>query len=148
MTRDDWTVRRDASARPEDSYALCAETPPPQLITGIWQFNRREFFACHETLERLWLAECAPVRDLYQGILQIGVAFYHLLRGNYRGAHVSLRRGITRLRPLPPVCRGVQVARLVEDAEAAHAALVARGAAGLARFDLELIPTIDIAPSA
>ena len=38
----------------------CAEPPPPQLIEGIAQFNRGEFFEQHETLELRYLAPFAP----------------------------------------------------------------------------------------
>ena len=71
----------------------CLETAPPLLLEGIAQFNRGEFFAQHETLERLWRAERRDVRRLYQGILQIGVAFHHLRRGNHHGTMYMLTRG-------------------------------------------------------
>ena len=60
----------------------CDEPPPAQLLEGIAQFNRGELFEQHETLELLWRAERRDVRHLYQGILQIGVAFHHLRRLN------------------------------------------------------------------
>ena len=64
----------------------CSESPPARLRRGIEQFNRGEFYEQHETLEEEWLAERDPVRYLYQGILQIGVGFEHLRRGNPTGA--------------------------------------------------------------
>ncbi len=69
------------------------EPPPPALIRGLAQFNAGEYWECHETLEVLWRADPRPIRALYQGILQVGVAFYHLHRGNYNGA-VPKHRGI------------------------------------------------------
>ena len=73
----------------------CADPPPAELLVGIEQFNRGEYFECHETLEALWVAEPTPLRRLYQGILQVGVGFYHLRAGNYRGATglLTLRQG-------------------------------------------------------
>ena len=62
------------SARPRS----CPDVPPAALRTGIEQFNRGEYFECHETLEALWLAEPTSLRRLYQGILQVGVALHHL----------------------------------------------------------------------
>ncbi len=56
----------------------CDEPPPPLLLKGLEQFNAGEYWECHETLETLWRDEPRPVRDLYQGVLQIGVAFHHL----------------------------------------------------------------------
>ena len=67
--------------------SVCDEPSPPQLLEGIAQFNRGEYFEQHETLELLWRAEQREVRRLYQGILQIGVAFHHPRRRNY---HVTV----------------------------------------------------------
>ncbi len=77
-----------------------------------------EYWACHETLEALWIAERRPVRDLYQGVLQVGVAFHHLKTGNYPGAVKMLRRGLPRLRDLPEICQGLGVAELYRAARA------------------------------
>ena len=108
------------------------------------QFNRREFFACHETLEELWKAEPAHIRELYQGILQVGVAFYHAERGNYVGATELLRRGLERLRAFSPACRGVDVARLIEQAEAAADALRRLGPERIRDLDPDLIPMVQL----
>src|SRR5689334_1346778 len=48
----------------------CQEPPPPELLHGIEQFNHREYFECHETLENIWNREARPIRTLYKGILQ------------------------------------------------------------------------------
>ncbi len=93
----------------------CSNSPPMLLLEGIRQFNRGEFFEQHETLEELWRAEPDDVRYLYQGILQVGVGFYHLGRGNYRGAVSRLQAGLDKLRWFTPTCQGVEVARLVEE---------------------------------
>jgi hypothetical protein len=89
----------------------------PELLAGIRQFNGGEYYACHETLEALWLAEKGTIRGLYQGILQVGVALYHLQRGNGQGAAVLLARGRELLRPFEPLCLGVDVAALASGAE-------------------------------
>src|ERR1051325_1063216 len=93
----------------------CGNPPPEELLRGVEQFNRQEFYECHETLEALWLSEPGEVRSLYQGVLQVGVGFYHLLRGNQKGGMTLLDRGIRRLEPFVPACRGVQVAQLIDD---------------------------------
>jgi predicted metal-dependent hydrolase len=120
----------------------CSEPPPPGLIAGIGQFNRREFYACHETLETIWLADSTPIRRLYQGILQIGVAFYHLDRGNLRGATSLLASGIAYLESFPSVCQGVDVAGLVADARQAQVALGELAVDRLGEFDAALIPKV------
>ena len=80
----------------------CEEPPPPELLEGIAQFNRGEYFEQHETLELLWRAERRDVRYLYQGILQIGVAFHHLRRLNHHGTVYMLTRGPRYLAPFAP----------------------------------------------
>lgn len=78
--------------------------PPDAFFQAVEEFNRCDFFACHETLEDLWRPlSLGPRKTLYQGILQVGVGFYHLRRGNERGARNVLRMGLERLATLLPV---------------------------------------------
>ncbi|MGI8554016.1 MAG: DUF309 domain-containing protein [Dehalococcoidia bacterium] len=123
---------------------LCREEPPAALLQGIEEFNQRRFFEQHETLEGAWIEETDPVRYLYQGILQVGVGFYHLSRGNFRGAIGLLTRGIGYLHPFTPACMGVDVARLVEEAERAHGHLLELGQARMREFDPSLIPQVHL----
>ena len=120
----------------------CLEPPPPQLLEGIAQFNRGEFFEQHETLELLWRAERRDIRYLYQGILQIGVAFHHLRRRNHHGTVYMLTRGPRYLAPFAPRCQGVDVAALLRDAAAALQAVERLGPARLAEFDWKLVPRV------
>jgi predicted metal-dependent hydrolase/CheY-like chemotaxis protein len=111
---------------------------------GIEEFNAREYFEQHEWLEKAWLEEQRPVREMYQGILQVGVAFLQVERGNWAGAIKLLRRGLPRLRTLPPVCQGVDVASLRAASEAIHAELVELGAQRLGEFDRGKLPRIGV----
>src|ERR1700704_6674729 len=120
----------------------CDETPPRLLLEGIEQFNRGEFFEQHETLELLWRAEPRDVRRLYQGILQIGVAFHHLRRLNHHGTVYMLTRGSQYLAPFAPRCQHVDVAALLQDAGAALQAVERLGPARLAEFDWKLVPRV------
>lgn len=81
---------------------------------GIGQFNRREFYECHETLEKVWQEYLEPDRELIQGIIQVSVGYYHLLRGNSNGALKLLSRGLARVRKFPPEHFGLQLAPFVE----------------------------------
>src|SRR6267378_4084225 len=94
----------------------CLEPPPTALLEGIAQFNRGEYFEQHETLELLWRAEQRDVRRLYQGILQIGVAFLHLRRLNHHGTVYMLTRGSQYLAPFAPRCQSVDVEALLRQA--------------------------------
>lgn len=120
----------------------CAEPPPPPLLAGVDQFNRGLFFEQHETLEDLWRAETREVRRLYQGILQIGVAMYHVGRRNHHGAVYMLTRGPAYLQPFSPVCQTVDVADLLAQAARIRAEVERLGPAGLERFDWALAPRV------
>jgi predicted metal-dependent hydrolase len=122
----------------------CDEPPPALLLDGIAQFNQGEFFEQHETLERLWRAERRDIRYLYQGILQIGVAFHHLRRLNHHGVVYMLTRGPSYLAPFAPRCQRVDVAALLRDAEAARQAVERLGPGRLAEFDWRLVPKVRI----
>jgi predicted metal-dependent hydrolase len=120
----------------------CDEPPPALLLEGIAQFNRGEFFEQHETLETLWLAEPRPIRRLYQGILQIGVAFYHLRRHNYHGVVYMLTRGSMYLQPFAPVCQTVNVRALLDEASLVLRTVENLGPARLDEFDWRLVPRV------
>jgi len=120
----------------------CDEPPPAPLLEGIAQFNRGEFFEQHETLELLWRAERRDIRYLYQGILQIGVAFHHLRKLNHHGTVYMLTRGSRYLAPFAPTCQRVDVRALLDDAAAALVEVERLGPARLSEFDWRLVPRV------
>jgi uncharacterized protein len=135
--------------RATDLAGPCATPAPPELRKAIREFNSGEFFEQHETLELLWRATPEEIRHLYEGILQIGVGFYHLLvKRNYHGAAVKLDHGIRLLEAFPPVCHGVDVARLRREARAAREALLALGPGGIEQFEPERVPRVHLVADA
>ncbi|MCA9869259.1 MAG: DUF309 domain-containing protein [Anaerolineae bacterium] len=120
------------------------DQPSDAFLEGVARFNAGEFYKQHDVFEALWMADQRPIRDLYQGVLQIGVSFYQIEESNYRGAVKMLRRGLLRLRPLPPVCQTLDVARLRREARAVHDELVALGPERLNEFDLEKLRGIKL----
>ena len=120
----------------------CDGEPPPLVMKGIEEFNRGEFYEQHESLETAWRAEPRPVRRLYQAILQIGVACYHLERGNRTGALHLLERGLHKLRPFAPACLGIDVAHLIADAEWLHGQMQSADPDHLVQLDRALFPKI------
>jgi predicted metal-dependent hydrolase len=122
-----------------------ADAPPSAaLLHGIDQFNHGEYFECHETLEELWLEERMPLRGLYQGILQVGVALHHLRAGNYRGARGLLGKGMGHLTPFAPRALGVDVAGLLAAAQRCDAALAILGPERIEDVDWRLAPRIAV----
>src|ERR671912_1741498 len=123
---------------PEDSPARL----PDLALKGIEEFNRGEFYECHEYLEEAWMQESRRVRFLYQGILQIGVGFYHLGNGNWRGATGLLRNGTIRLKEFEPVTLNIDVARLVRECERCLQELERLGRERVREFDQTKVPKI------
>ncbi|MFN8523827.1 MAG: DUF309 domain-containing protein [Chloroflexota bacterium] len=122
----------------------CDGVPPAALIEGVHQFNLGEFFEQHETLEILWRDTPEDVCYLYQGILLVGVGFYHLGRGNYHGAQAKLAAGIEMLEWFAPICRGVDVQDLMERTRVCLDEVLRLGPEALAGFDRGLIPRISL----
>jgi uncharacterized protein len=88
---------------------------PSLWLQGIEEFNAREYYACHDTLEALWMDSIDPDKKFYQGVLQIAVACYHLHNRNWRGAVTLLGEGIGRLPYYQPVYAGIDVTKLIQD---------------------------------
>jgi predicted metal-dependent hydrolase len=122
--------------------AQCREAPSPLVLKGLREFNAHDFYECHETLETAWRKETGPVRELYRAILQIGIAYYQIERGNYWGAYKMFLRTLQWFEPLPDRCQGIDVARLRADADAARAHLESLGPDRIAEFDRALIKPV------
>lgn len=123
--------------------STCQEPLSDLALSGIEKFNQREFYPCHDDLEEAWVQDKSPGRDLYQGILQVAIAYYQIERENYRGAIKMMLRLRQRLDPLPPVCRGVNVAKLRQDVDAVQEALVSIGEEQIKAFDTALFKPIE-----
>ncbi|MGY2765318.1 DUF309 domain-containing protein [Thermostichus sp. MS-CIW-26] len=76
------------------------------------QFNRGEFYACHDTLEALWMEAVDPERRFYQGLLQTAVAYYHLQNDNRRGCMILLGEANRKLADFLPTYAGWDVQAL------------------------------------
>lgn len=88
---------------------------PPSFWVGIDQFNQRQFYACHDTLEALWMDAPPPEKTFYQGILQIAVALYHLGNRNWQGTVTLLGEGIQRLSTFQPNYGSINVTELIHN---------------------------------
>lgn len=75
----------------------------PRFLKGIEEFNRQEFFECHETLEELWLEERGEDRKFYQAIIQIAAGYYKLQQGVPVGSIKLWRMGLDKLQAFTPV---------------------------------------------
>lgn len=98
--------------------SLCNGVPHPRAQVGIRMFNQGRYFEAHEELEAAWRVEPGPVRNLYQGILQVGVGYYHAERGNPSGALKLFRRCRPLLEQFPDTCMGINLTKLRQDYQA------------------------------
>ncbi len=87
--------------------------PEADLWLAVEQFNSQQFYACHDTLEAMWMEAVEPDKTFYQGILQVAVALYHLGNQNLRGAMILLGEGTNRLRRYEPDYAEIDVTSLV-----------------------------------
>ena len=81
----------------------CRRVLPPKVVEGIALFNQGLFFEAHEALEAAWREEAGPIREMYRGILQVAVGYYHLMNGNRAGALKMFKRARQWLEPLQPI---------------------------------------------
>lgn len=122
----------------------CSQPLPPEAVEAVRKFNAGEFYKQHDLFEALWMYEPGPIRELYRGVLQVGIAYFQITRGNGRGALKMLLRSIQWLAMLPDVCQGVNVAQLRADAAQVRAELERVGEDGLDQFDLNLLKPVHI----
>lgn len=108
--------------------------PPEEFLQGVEQFNQQEFYACHDTLEALWMEAVDPQKRFYQGVLQIAVACYHLGNLNWRGAVVLLGEGIGRIRDYDSIYEGIDVTGLLRQSVELLKALQEAGPEQVADF--------------
>lgn len=127
----------------DESHAF----PSGAVLRALGEFNRGEWYECHETLEELWVGSEDEPRWFYQGALQIAVALLHWRNGNYGGAESLLASGANYLRRVRPVFRSIEVAALAEEAERFREELVGLGPERMAELPHALIPKMRLAPS-
>ncbi len=96
---------------------------PDAFWQGVEEFNAGEYYACHDTLEALWLEATEPERTFYQGILQLAVGLYHYHNQNVRGAVLLLGEGCRRLTPYDDHVAGIDLGDLRLQAQAGLAQL-------------------------
>lgn len=122
----------------------CGQGLHPQAREGLRLFNRGDFFEAHEALEAAWNQEGGPVRDLYRGLLQVAVVYYHVGRANYAGALKVYQRCLKWLQPWRPQHLGICVDELIADLEAVIGEVRALGPEKLSCFDAGLFKPVRV----
>jgi uncharacterized protein len=97
---------------------------------GLEEIRAGRYFEAHEELEEAWRAAPAEERDFFQGLVHFAVAWYQAGRGRPVATASQLEKAARRLAPFSPAHRGVDVAAVLAQVEAAQA-LVAEGSLDL-----------------
>src|SRR5919204_3894382 len=87
---------------------------------GLELLRAGEYFAAHEALEEAWRAAPTGERDFFQGLVHVAVAWYQAGRGRRIGCERQLEKAARRLGPFAPAHRGVDVAALLAQVDAAR----------------------------
>ncbi|KAH9295276.1 hypothetical protein KI387_038864 [Taxus chinensis] len=99
-----WKVKRSNSliclGYRWDKEEIAADSEGVSFEVGVFLFNGREYYRCHDVFERLWNHAEEPQRTLLHGILQCCVGFYHLFNQNHHGAMAELGEGLSKLQKL------------------------------------------------
>lgn len=116
---------------------------PDLVLQGIDLFNQGHYFEAHEALETAWRAEPGHIRELYQGILQVGVACYHIQRGNYDGANRLLIRSLDRLTQFNSPVGNINLEKLIKDAQDLKGNVERYLANPMVRYEAPVFPQIE-----
>ena len=87
---------------------------------GLAEIRAGRYFEAHEELEVAWRAAAAEERDFFQGLVHVAVAWYQAARGRPVATGRQLEKAARRLAPFAPAHRGVDVAGVLAQVEAAQ----------------------------
>jgi uncharacterized protein len=87
---------------------------------GLSRIRAGDYFGAHEELELAWRAAEPAERDFFQGLVHVAVAWYQAGRGRRIGCERQLEKAARRLAPYAPAHRGVDVAAVLAQVEAAR----------------------------
>lgn len=87
---------------------------------GLEAIRAGRYFEAHEELEEAWRAAPADERDFFQGLVHVAVAWYQAGRARPVATSRQLEKAARRLTPFAPEHRGVDVADVLLQVEAAR----------------------------
>lgn len=87
---------------------------------GLEAIREGRYFEAHEELELAWRAAPAGERDFFQGLVHVAVAWYQAERRRPVATASQLEKAARRLRPFAPEHRGVDVAAVLIQVQAAR----------------------------
>jgi hypothetical protein len=87
---------------------------------GLAAIRAGRYFEAHEELEEAWRAAPVEERDFFQGLVHVAVAWYQAGRGRPVATGRQLEKAARRLAPFAPTHRGVDVADVLAQVQAAQ----------------------------
>jgi len=84
-----------------------------ELIKGLEEHNSGKYFACHETLEDIWMDKGGDLRRFLQGLIHVAVGFYHLRDSNHIGAYRQLNKAYRKLSDYADSSEGIDVTNIL-----------------------------------
>ncbi|HJQ75135.1 MAG TPA: DUF309 domain-containing protein [Gaiellaceae bacterium] len=92
---------------------------------GLEEIRAGRYFEAHEELELAWRAAAPEERDFFQGLVHVAVAWYQAGRGRPVATASQLEKAARRLGPFAPEHRGIDVAGVLAQVNAARARVAA-----------------------
>lgn len=122
---------------------------PERYKKGVWLFNNRHFFECHEILEAQWMESIGLEKTFYQMIIHAAVAFVHWENGNRKGVlslhHTFQQKAQAVLTTAnAPVYMGLNIAKFRTDMETLIGPYVADMNLALSPFETMIAPLIEV----
>ena len=94
-------------------------TAQAAFARGVALIRAGRYFEAHEELELAWRAAEGGERDFLQGLVHVAVAWYQAGRGRRIGCERQLAKAARRLAPYAPEHRGIDVASVLQQVDAA-----------------------------
>src|SRR5579862_7544179 len=91
---------------------------PDRYKKGVWLFNNRHFFECHEILEAQWMESIGTEKTFYQMIIHCAVTFVHWENANRKGVLSLYHTFRQKSQSIPAeTYMGLNIAKLRSDME-------------------------------
>jgi len=122
---------------------------PERYKKGVWLFNNRHFFECHEILEAQWMESIGLEKTFNQMIIHAAVAFVHWENSNRKGVlslhHTFQQKAQAVLTAAnAPLYMGFNVAKFQTDMEALLGPYVRDASLPLAPYETMIAPQIEV----
>lgn len=88
-----------------------------KLRKFINEFNSKDFFEAHETLEELWNETEGKLKKPVQALIQISAALHLITLSRYEGALTVLKRARKNLQDSTTELHGVNIEALLSESE-------------------------------